>query len=246
MYLVARDVQQRDADTSGILLLHTHRLLGRHTNPGVQVQFDIPSMRTVATKRGSREYTRIMYSCRERRSSRLQRLLDIRNEVLHLLDTDRQPHEVVPNAEQLALRLGDAAVRHLRGVLCKTLDAAKRLRKREQARGGQERVSLLHAAADAERDHAAEGEAIGVGMRGDVRVDVAACVGRERAVGEVVARVRREAGVDDLGDVRRGLEGARDGERVRAVGLHAQVQRLCAALREPAVVRARHGADRIL
>ena len=56
----------------------------------------------------------------------------------------------------------------------------------------------------------------------------------------------REPGVDDLLDVRRALEGACDRKGVRSVGLHAEVQGLCATLREPAVICTRHRTDRVL
>lgn len=46
--------------------------------------------------------------------------------------------------------------------------------------------------------------------------------------------------------MRRAREGLGDGQRVRAVRLHAEVEGLGAALREPAVVRAGDGTDSVL
>ena len=59
-------------------------------------------------------------------------------------------------------------------------------------------------------------------------------------------RVRGEAGVGDLLDLRMLLEEARQRSRVLGVPLHPDVQRLQAAQDEEAVERARHAAHRVL
>jgi len=56
----------------------------------------------------------------------------------------------------------------------------------------------------------------------------------------------RQPWVYDVFHMRRTLEGASDEEGVHAVGLHAQCEGLSTPLGEPAVVRARHGADGVL
>lgn len=140
-------------------------------------------------------------------------------------------------------------MRHPRGVLRQRLDTTQRLCEREELRAREEGVRRVRAAADAERDHAAVREravlrlAHGAPAAG---VDEAARVRRELLVRECVARMACEAGVGDGLDLRVLCERAGDGERVRAVRLHAQVQRLRAALREPAVEGARHCSDCVL
>jgi hypothetical protein len=182
----------------------------------------------------------------------LQRLQHILYQVLLVLHADAQAHEPIRDAEPLARLARDAPVRHTRRQLRERLDAAQALRKREQARRAQERLRL-RAGAQPERDHPAVREPAIAPMCMPVALrvlghgaDELERVRGERAARDGVPRVARQAGVDRLHDVRAALERACDGERVRAVRAHAQVQRLEPALREPAVVRARHGADRVL
>ena len=59
-------------------------------------------------------------------------------------------------------------------------------------------------------------------------------------------RVRRQAGVVDGDDVGRGDEGVRDGQPVVRGFARPQVERLEAAVREPAVEGGGHGADGVL
>ena len=87
---------------------------------------------------------------------------------------------------------------------------------------------------------------VDVGGRRQERVDEAGGVWRQRAARERVARVRGESGVNDARDVRARGQRARDREGVPALLLHAQVERLGAALGEPAVIGARDRADSVL
>src|SRR5207244_5921535 len=126
-----------------------------------------------------------------RRSARgVERALEIAAQVALVLDADRQPDEAVGDAERGAPIGRDARVRHDRGVLDQRLDAAERLGEREDLAGAEEAARLVEPAAQDEADHAAEARRL-----------------RSR---ERMLRVRLQAGVDDLLDLRVRLEPGRE------------------------------------
>src|SRR5262249_52741554 len=112
-------------------------------------------------------------------------------------------------------------------MLDETLDAAQALGEREQVAALEGAARRLEAAAQ-HRPHDS------------------AVAGLHLPPGERVLRVALETGVVDALDRRVLLEELRDRERVGAVPLHAQRERLDAAQREKAVERTRHPADRVL
>ena len=87
-----------------------------------------------------------------RRGARRQGLLEVRNQVLRRLDTDRQADEVGGHLEGGA---GDRGVGHDRRHLDERFDRAQRLGQGEDARRARHPVGDVRAAADLEREHAA-------------------------------------------------------------------------------------------
>ena len=148
--------------------------------------------------------------------------LEVGDQVVGRLDPDREAHEVARRGER---RVGGRRVRHPRGVLDQALDAAEALGECPHLRAPDEVDGLL-LGLDEERDHAAE---------------VAHLPG-----GELVARVAREAGVEDALDPRVRLEELDHGMRVLAVALHPHGEGLHPAQHEPRVERPRDRAERLL
>jgi hypothetical protein len=189
--------------------------------------------------------------------------LHIRDEVLRILNADAQTNEVVGNPKRLALRCRDAAVRHLRRELRQTLNTAERLGEGEEPCRSQETLRRRAATTDAEGDHAAVREsgvvrrrirvergAVVIG-RGDGRppctaVHILARLRGERSAGNSVAGVAGKAWVDHGVDVRALLERSGDRDRVCAMRLHAEMERLRSTLCEPAVECARDCTGRVL
>ena len=116
-------------------------------------------------------------------------------------------------------------VRHARRHLDEALDAAERLGELEELRARDERLRLLRRLGE-ERDHAAEVAHL---PRGD------------RMPG-----MRRQPRVEHVLDAGWRSSQTATAHRVLAVLPHAQRERLHAAQDEPAVERARHGAERLL
>src|SRR5437879_5596560 len=154
-----------------------------------------------------------------------ERLIEIRDQVLHVLDPDGEPYETVAQPHLVAQRLRDARVRHRGGVPDQALHAAQRLGQREDPGALDEAPRPLQAP-ELQADHAAEPFHL--------------------AAGELVLRMRRQAGVIDplhLGMVREPLG---DAASVDVVLTHAEPPSLGAAQRQPAAERPRHAARRVL
>lgn len=195
---------------------------------------------------------------------RAQRLLDVRDKVIAVLDTDAQPHELPIDAELVAPLLRHTRVCHLQRELRQALDATKALREREQAEtlqeplGGHGRgLAALLGRDDVERDHAARREPAGPVAAVTSFLERPACIGahlrpRELALTRLAARLDRavEAGVAHVANQTRGerrlLQVARDGERVEPVLPRAKRKRLQAADREERVERRGDGAVSVL
>ncbi len=157
-----------------------------------------------------------------------QRLEHISAEILRVLDAAADADQIVPHARLLALRAGDPRVRHAARDFDQTLDPAEALGQGEDLRGLAEALGRGGPALDAEREHAAAHA-------------VAVLLDRDRPL-----RVRRQAGVVDGQDVRRGGQRLGHDGRVARRFPGAQVQRFQATVREPAVEGGRHGADGVL
>ena len=135
---------------------------------------------------------------------------------------DREADEVRGDGEG---RIRRGGVRHGDGHLDEALDAAQALGQRPDLRPRDELVGLLRARGE-EGDHAAEVPHL--------------------ARGDLVAWVAGEAGVEDLLHGRVLRQEGRDRARVLAVAVHADCQRPHPAEHEPAVERARDGAEGLL
>jgi hypothetical protein len=146
----------------------------------------------------------------------LQRLHNIVDEILLVLDTAANAHKIVKHTRCLALVLGNAHVRHRTRDLDERLDAAQRLCEREDLGGLAEALGRRVPALDAERQHATA-HAVAVLLDCDGAL-----------------RVRREAGVVDRDDVRGSFERGGNAGCVLGGFAGAQVQRLEASVREPA------------
>ncbi len=124
-------------------------------------------------------------------------------------------------------------------MLCERFHSPKRLRQRKQTCRRQEPLSRSLVSPNPERYHPAvrkvERRVAVVGLE---TVHELLRVRRERLVRQLVARVCLQPGVYHLLHVLAALERTRDLQRILAVRLHAQVERLGPPLREPAVVRA--------
>ena len=178
--------------------------------------------------------------------SNLERMLHITHKVIDILNPDRQPYQILINPQRGPLLRGYRPMRHHRRVLRQTLHAAQRLRERKEPGGRQKALRLGTTSPDAECNHPAVGEAPVAVRIVRERGDEPTGVRGERCARDGVSWVGREAGVDHVRDVGRLLEGAGDSKGVFPVGLHAEVERLGAALGEPGVVGAWDGADGVL
>src|SRR5712691_9818508 len=105
-----------------------------------------------------------------------ERLIEIGNQVFHVLDPHGEPHQTVAQPHLVAQRLWDARVRHRGGVPDQALHAAQRLGEREDPGALDEAPRPLQAP-EFQADHAAEPLHL--------------------AARELVLRVRRQAGVVD-------------------------------------------------
>src|SRR5262244_1449929 len=82
---------------------------------------------------------------------------EIRDEVLWVLDPDREPHQVIADPERGAHVGRDRAMRHQRRMLDQAFDAAEAFREREQTAALEETPGVVEGAGQVGRDHAAEG-----------------------------------------------------------------------------------------
>lgn len=162
------------------------------------------------------------------RRRNLQRIHHISLEINLILDTAADTHKVIIHTSSLALIAGNTSVRHSARHLNKRLNTTQRLSKREDLGLLAEALSSLVSTLDAERKHTAA-HAVAVLLQRDV-----------------VLLVALEAGVVDADDMLRLLESVGDGARVLGCLAGAQVQRLQAAVGEPAVEGRGHGADGVL
>src|SRR3954468_11174746 len=106
------------------------------------------------------------------------------------------------------------------------LHAPEALGEREQSRARGEAARFLRIRFQLERDDAAEIFHL--------------------AAGKVVARMSPQAGIKDVRDRGMLAEKLRQQQRVRAMPLHAERERLHPAKREEAILRTGDGADRVL
>ena len=140
-------------------------------------------------------------------SDRVERALEIALEVRDVLDADRQPHEVVADAELRPLIRRNRGVRHDRRMLDQALDAAQALGEREELAALEEALRPGEVGRKVERDHAAEAAHL--------------------ARGERVLRMRRQARIAHA-QPPSGCASSHcaSAQRIRAMPLHPQRERL--------------------
>src|SRR5436190_6506950 len=174
------------------------------------------------------------YSARGRRSGLVERLLKVGDQVVDMLDADGQADQ---GGIHLEMRAGDRGVGHRRRDFDERLDAAERLREREEARrlGDGDRAVVGGArtgGARQERDHPTAGTHL-------------ASVANEGGTGMGVGAFP-ETRVEDPLDVVTAGEEPGHGLGVRHVALDAEVQCPQPTQDQEAVERARHAAHRVL
>src|SRR6266545_762580 len=147
---------------------------------------------------------------------RVQRLLQIGDQVGDVLDADGDPHEPGGDTQAGALRFRDRGVRHRRGVGDQSLAPAE---------------ALAQGAEPHRREKTARG-VVGAELEGDHGAEPAHLFLRER-----VLRVVGKARVVDLLDLRVRGEEPSDLAAVRLVALHAHRESLDAPQHEPGVER---------
>jgi hypothetical protein len=125
-------------------------------------------------------------------------LVEVRDQVVHVLDADRQPHEVLRHAGVVELLGGELRVRRGRVVDRQRLGVADVGEVAEQLQRLDEPPAAVASGRDAEADQAA-----------------VAATG-EDPVGDLLGGVPLQPGVADPGDRVVGLEVLRDGQRVPA------------------------------
>jgi hypothetical protein len=157
-----------------------------------------------------------------------KRLHHIGNKIDFIFDTAAHAHKIVKHTRCLALLLGNTHMRHRTGDFNERLHATQRLGEREDFSSLAEALGSLVAALDAEREHAATHT-------------VAVLLDRNSALG-----MRVEARVVHRDDIRRSFECICDAGSVLCGFTGAQVQRLEAAVGEPAVEGRGDGADGVL
>lgn len=158
----------------------------------------------------------------------LERLLHISNQIRSILNTAADAHKVVPDTGSLTLVLGNTSMGHAGGNLAERLDTTQRLREGKHLGVLAEVVRSSLATLDPEAEHT-------------TAHTVAVLLDRDLAVW-----VRVDTGVIDGDYVRGSLEGERDSGGISSRLAGAQVQRLQAAVSEPAVEGGGDGADRVL
>ena len=154
---------------------------------------------------------------------RLERLIQIIDDVLRLLQTDTDSDQGVGDAQPRPILLIHRGVCHQAGQLRQRLITSQTLGQGDHLDGTEEGATLLQAALDVEAQHAR--------------------AGRGLATGQFVLRVRGQTGVEDLLHGRVGLQELGRGERGGAVLTHAHGERLEGAVDEVAVEWRRYRAN---
>lgn len=156
----------------------------------------------------------------------LEGLAEVLDEIVNVLDAHREADHVVIDAEEHALLLRYAGVRHDRGALDQGLHSAEGLREGPQLEGLEEVSGFGEVASEVKGDHGAESRLLGAR--------------------KLVLGVRLETGVDDSRDLGVGLEILRHLHGVALRGLHAHVEGLKATNSHVAVERSGDGANAVL
>src|SRR5437763_7684579 len=147
----------------------------------------------------------------------------IATQVIDVLDADREPDQRVVDAERRAQRRRNGAVRHQCGMLDQALDAAEALGERKEAAMLEEAPGAGEIGLQSDRHHAAESAHL--------------------TLGERMLRMRSQAWVIDLRHFGLRFEPLRELERIGAMLLHPERERLQATQREEAVERADDPSD---
>src|SRR5215472_2714185 len=134
----------------------------RHGDDG-DVSADASSAVVIATRTPTikaramrRAFIALFRSYVSKSARRVERLLDVADDVGLRLDADRQAQETFRNPAFFTDLFRDRAVRHARRMTDERLDAAQAFREREHFRLRCERMRTLRSAAQHERYHAAE------------------------------------------------------------------------------------------
>ena len=144
----------------------------------------------------------------------------------HVFDSDREPQQPVGDAAPLAIGLRNRSVRHARRMTDQRFDAAEALGQAEIASAGPRTRARARGPSSTNET-----------------MPPKPLIWRLR---ELVLRMRRQPGIVDACDVVARLEKLGDRLGVARVLAHAQRERLCAAHRQPRIVRARNAADGVL
>src|SRR6185312_12344976 len=155
-----------------------------------------------------------------------QRVIEVGDQVVEILDADGKADEGVADAERLALLRWQRGVRHDGGMLDQALDPAQALGQREDLDPLEEAPRFGQAALELDRDHAA--------------------VAVHLAPGQLVLWMAGETRIVDAGHLRVARQMLGDRLRVDAMPLQPERQGLQAAQREEAVEGARDGAHRVV
>src|SRR5919112_4784795 len=156
----------------------------------------------------------------------LEGLFEVGDHILGVLDTDREPQEVLPDSEPFSPRGRELAVRGGGWMDGEGVDVAQRrgldakLQRVEEVEG---RLSTC-----------------GIEFEGDETPGVG-----EHAPGGRVVGVGLQRRMVDLRHLRVDGEAGRDGARVLALAAHPQGQRLEAAVREPGLEGTEHAPDEL-
>src|SRR5207302_7048945 len=185
--------------------------------PGIAIMYRIPAAKSRPRTTSAVKNAMVL----------LERVFQLGEEVVNVLDADRQAHQALVDAELGAHVLGQRGVSHDRRVLDQALDAAEALGESEELAALEETPGALQPALKNGRHHAAV-----------AAVHLPFCKG--------VLGVACKAGIEDLFDFRMLFEPLRDLHRVLAMTFHPQCQRFDAAQGEEGVERARHAAQRVL
>src|SRR2546421_2724823 len=157
----------------------------------------------------------------------IERVLQLSDQVSHVLDAHRKAHQGVAAAKPGASVLGKRSVRHDRRMLDQALHAAEAFGKRKQPAALEEAARGAKAALQHCRYHAA--------------VAPVHLLCREE-----VLRMARQAGIKDALDLGVLLQPRGDMHGIAAMALHAKGERLDSAQGKKSIEWARHPADGVL
>src|SRR5688572_3876609 len=146
----------------------------------------------------------------------LEGVFQLGDQIIHVLDAHREPHQAVVDTETRAHVLGQRGVGHDRRMLDQALHAAEALREREQAAALKEAARRSEAASKHRGHHAAV-----------ALVHLLAC--------QQMLWMRCKARVDNARDLGMLFEPRGDVHRVAAMALHAHGECLDAAQSEEGV-----------